>query len=297
MSPASPALKARQTLVLASFGVSAQESRAALDKLAEEMALALPEFQIVQAYTSGFICRKIREQGLFAWELPECLEALSEAGVPAVCIQPSHLTQGEEFRHKLLPALELAEKLGFAGTALGEPLLSGMEDYPALLHALLDSYRLAHGEQLVLLGHGSPHEHNPVYDKLQAVADAQGHGEVHIGVLEPSDRPDFAAVLSRLRAAAQPNVLLAPLLLTGGVHVERELAGAGADSWLSRLQAAGFTVRADKRGLGELPLVRQLYLAKARKLYSLTKKPSPLGVSLRTGVRWTPWRGDRVSGG
>ena len=267
MSPARPVLKARQTLVLASFGVSARESRTAtLDRLARELIMSLPDFQVVQAYTSGFICRKIREQGLFAWELPECLQALAKAGVPAVCIQPSHLAPGEEFCHKLLPALELADKLGFAGTALGEPLLAGPEDYPALLQALLDSYELAPGEQLVLLGHGSPHEHNPAYDKLQQTADARGHREVHIGVLEPSDTPDFAAVLSRLQAAGRQHVLLAPLLLAGGLHVERELAGAGEDSWLSRLRAAGFTVRTDKRGLGELPAVRGLYLAKACKL-------------------------------
>ena len=141
-------------------------------------------------------------------------------------------------------------------------MLAGAEDAPRVLTALLMDLHVRPGEQLVLMGHGSPHRHNPVYDALQAHIDSEGL-PIHVGVLEPSDTPRFDDVLARLRASAASEVLLAPLLLTGGRHVRQDLAGEQSDSWASRLRAAGVSVRVSMHGLGEYPVFRALYLAKA----------------------------------
>lgn len=101
-----------------------------------------------------------------------------------------------------------------------------------------DTHVVSSGTQLVLLGHGSPHQHNPVYERLQAVIDAAGL-PIHIGVLEPSDWPTFDDVLQRLRhlpEGAADQILLAPLLIAGGRHVTHDMAGDNPDSWQSRLQ-------------------------------------------------------------
>jgi sirohydrochlorin cobaltochelatase len=59
-------------------------------------------------------------------------------------------------------------------------------------------HQLGDGEELVLLGHGSPHQHNPVYEKLQERVDRQKL-PVHIGVEEEGDTPNFPMVLARLQ--------------------------------------------------------------------------------------------------
>lgn len=112
------------------------------------------------------------------------------------------------------------------------------------------------------MGHGSPHQHNPVYDRLQQHINREDL-PVHVGVLEPSDRPNFDDVVARLQKTGHKDVLLAPLLLTGGTHVQEDMAGDGPDSWKSRLEAAGYNVRVSLYGLGEYPAFRALYLDKA----------------------------------
>ena len=102
--------------------------------------------------------------------------------------------------------------------------------------------------------------HNPVYERLQAEIDAQ-QLPIHVGVLESTDTPDFKMVLERLQKRQVREVLLAPLLLTSGMHVARDMADEGEDSWKTRLEQAGFSVTPILEGLGESPL----YIEKARK--------------------------------
>ena len=76
--------------------------------------------------------------------------------------------------------------------------------------------------------------------------------------------PNFAMVLDRLEKSGKKRVLLAPLLLAGGRHVTHDLAGEEDGSWKSRLQKAGFSVRLDKRTLGERAAFRRIYVEKVR---------------------------------
>ena len=88
---------------------------------------------------------------------------------------------------------------------------------------------------------------------------------IHVGVLESTDTPDFSMVLARLQQKHARAVLLAPLLLTSGMHVARDLAGDSEGSWKTRLEQAGLSVTPILEGLGESPIFRQIYIEKARK--------------------------------
>lgn len=256
-------------LVLVSFGVAGREARAlGLEKLAMEMGEALPDMEIRQAYTSVFIRKKLLKDGISIPSLAECLAGLRQEGFQKVFLQPTYFTPGEEYNHKVIEAAE-EFRGSFGLLKIGEPLFyqekPGQDDFASGLAAVFSAHHLEDGEDLVLLGHGSPHQHNPVYEKLQERADRQDL-PVHIGVLEESDTPDFAMVLARLQKKGTKKVLLAPLLLSGGLHVHEDMAGEEAGSWLSRLKDAGFEVRTELRGLAEYPAFRRLYLAKALKL-------------------------------
>lgn len=252
----------RQAIVLTSFGVADPEERArTIDCIALDLRAKFQDYDVIEAYTSEFLRKKIRAQeGKEIPSLPEVLARLVRDAYTRALILPTHLTPGEEYEAKIRAPYE-AYRDRLADLRLAAPVLAGAEDYPRVLTALLMDLHVRPGEQLVLMGHGSPHRHNPVYEALQAHVDSEGL-PVHIGVLEPSDTPGFATVLARLRAAGAADVLLAPLLLTGGRHVRQDLAGGEPDSWASRLEAAGFSVRVSAHGLGEYPAFRALYLAK-----------------------------------
>ena len=252
----------KPALILTSFGVAGREARAlGLDKLAAEIQAALPGVEIRQAYTSVFIRKKLLKEGIIMPSLPDCLAGLRQEGFRRVYLQPTHFTPGEEYSHKVIEAAE-GFRDSFELLRIGEPLFFKEADFPAGLKAVFAAHQLESHEELVLLGHGSPHQHNPVYEKLQEQADKAGL-PVHIGVVEESDTPNFDMVLKRLQEKGAKHVLLAPLLLSGGVHVHEDMAGAEEGSWLSRLKKNGFAVRTELKGLAEYKAFRQLYINKA----------------------------------
>lgn len=260
-------------VIFASFGTSDKAAReGAISSVVRDASERFPDVCFVEAYTSAFIRKRLAAQGESVLSLEECLEMLAQEGRDTVYIQPLHLTPGEEYDNKLRPVFEqYADR--FSHLALGEPLFyewaDGVDDdYAAALDVLRTIYPSVDGEALVLLGHGSPHRHNPVYERLQCVVDRTGL-PICIGVIEETDTPDFSMVAERLAVQRASRVCLAPLLLSGGIHVTEDMAGDGDTSWKRRLEGRGFHVRTQLRGLGEYSVFRQLYI---RKLLNLMKK-------------------------
>lgn len=260
----------RPVLVFVSFGVAAQEAREkSLAPLVSELEIAFPRFSVVEAYTSAFIRRRLKASGIDMLSLEECLAKLCGKGVREVYVQPALLTPGEEYENKILKEAE-PFYARFAVLRIGEPIFfrcDGTEndDIVRGLAAISSEIVTAKDEAAVLMGHGSPHRHNPVYALLQQRADEEGKS-LYIGVLEETDTPNFATVLDRLRKSGKKRVLLAPLLLTGGRHVTEDMAGDAPASWKSRLQRAGFSVRIAMQTLGERAAFRRLYIEKVRHL-------------------------------
>lgn len=253
----------KQALIFTSFGVSeACARKTSLDAAAELLQMSFPDFSLFQSYTSGFIRKRLQGEGMVIRDLPELLPSLAAQGYSRVLIQPSHLTAGEEFENKVVAVAETARHLFADGLAVGRPVFDDLEDYVLVLEIMLPILSLQEGESLVWFGHGSPHHHNPVYERLQEIADER-QLPVHVGVLEPADTPNFEMVCRRLKLCGTKNILLAPLLLAGGSHVIRDMAGSGKASWKNRLSAAGYRVRIDLRGLGEYSAFRRLYVRKA----------------------------------
>ncbi|MGM9539698.1 sirohydrochlorin cobaltochelatase [Anaerovibrio sp.] len=226
-------------------------------------------FEVVEAWTSAFLRKKMAREGYDYPSLVDVLEQLSAAGYSDVVIMPTHLTAGEEFQNKLVPAArEFAGR--FDSLSLMEPVFAvrDAEDFAFLTADVLGLSELMPDEALVFMGHGSPHQHNPVYELLQQYVDSRGW-RVHIGVVEPEDYPGKEDVLKRLAAHGVRKVYLRPLLLAGGSHALHDLAGDSPASWKSVLQAAGFSVRCSTKGLGEYAAFRRLYVQKLQRLAGL----------------------------
>ena len=255
----------KQAILFASFGVvNAAARTACIDAAASQIAKAFPAYEVRQAYTSVFIKKKLAEQGIQVDSLPEALSKLQADGFSRVIIQPGYLTAGEEYEKKVLAVVE-AQRQNFAELIISRPLMQQGKDCQDMLTVLQQIFSLENGEDLVLVGHGSPHQHNPAYENLQAAVDEKDL-PIHIGVIEPTDTPDYAAVLARLKKRSSKKLLLAPLLLSGGAHVNEDIAGPEPESWLSRLQAEGFAVRTSLKGLGEYPAFQKLYVQRIQEL-------------------------------
>jgi sirohydrochlorin cobaltochelatase len=256
----------KKAIILVSFGVVDEVVRSScLDSIALKIKQSFPDYTVCTAFTSMFILKQLRKQNIHIDSLPEVLLKLQQEQYEEVVIQPTHLTPGEEYENKII-AVGKEYKTIFPQLKIGRPVFfvenetPDEDDYIIGLKCILQQIiSLAQTEEVVLMGHGSPHQHNPIYEVLQRKAD-ELKLPITIGVLEPTDYPGFDDVVVRLKNKNKKNIYLMPLLLAGGMHVMQDMAGDSPDSWLNKLQNAGFIVRVYAKGLGENEAFQNIYV-------------------------------------
>lgn len=257
----------KQAILLAGFGVGdLNVKKTCLDTITVDVKKAFPDYHVAEAWTSVFLRKKAAKQGMIIKSISEALQLLADEGYEKVLVQPTHLTEGEEFRNKVIPEVE-GFRDRFAELKLGRPALASDSpaDYADKLELLFPLGEMEPGEELVMMGHGSPNMHNVTYEWLQSMADEKGLS-VHIGVVEDNDYPSKADVIKRLVERGVKSVYLCPLLLAGGDHANNDMAGDEPDSWKNSIKAAGISVRCNTHGLGEKSSYRQLYIKSIEKL-------------------------------
>ncbi len=242
-----------KAIILTTFG-SADDSicQNIFDKLAAEVK-KFSAWEVRLAFTSNFMIKKLARRGISIATPAEEISKLRAEGFTRIILLPTHLTPGEEFDNKIKPCAA-------PDVEIISPLFSQDCSTPfdkKIFATILDSFKKSPDEDLILIGHGSPHRHNPVYENLQRLAD----DKIHIGVIEESDTPNFSDVVERLKLSRADKILLAPLLFNGGGHVAEDIAG-DENSWLSRLVALNYKVRVIRDGLGSFEKFRALYLEK-----------------------------------
>lgn len=254
---------AKKAIVAVSFGAVESAARCALDTFCGELAAAFPSYDIMQAYTSEILLRRLHAAGIAADSLSGCLQHLR--GVyDDVLVQPLHFTPGEEYENKIRPVVAAYQHC-FARLTLGEAAVQQPADAARMAELLLHLNRDADGD-VVYMGHGSPKRCNPVYERLQQQLDARG-ASIHIGVLEEACPLRLCDVIDRLHRRHVQRIVLKPLLLTAGRHVRRDMIGMAEASWQSRLKKAGFTVYADTQALLDIAAYRVLFIQKVQQLF------------------------------
>ena len=244
----------KQALIVVSFGTSVPHARESITAVEDVLRQAAPNRDFYRAFTSPTIRRILSGRGELILGLPELLEQLQREGYGDVVIQPTHFLYGIEY-DKLRDTVS-EYSLRFSRMTLGKPLLCGTEALRTLAGILAQMYGQAQSA-VVLLGHGSEHYANLTYPAMQTALHLAGLRNAYVGTVE--GWPGFDEVLAQLQSGDWREVLLVPMMLVAGDHALNDMAGAEEDSWKSRLEAQGFSVRCHMSGLGMLPGVQQLY--------------------------------------
>jgi sirohydrochlorin cobaltochelatase len=109
------------------------------------------------------------------------------------------------------------------------------------------------------MGHGTEHEANKVYAKLDGMLKARGFPRYFIGTVEAT--PSLDDVIAVLDAINVTRVVLQPLMIVAGDHANNDMAGDDDDSWKSILESKKYSVVTILKGLGEDPAVQRLFVA------------------------------------
>ena len=239
-----------KAIILISFGTTDEKIfNSTIDALAAEISATFPNFALRQAFTSNFIIKKLLQRGIKISTVDEEIFNLRAKNFDEIILLPTHLTAGEEFDNKIkICAADDVKILS--------PLFS--DDLEKILEVILKCFQLD-DEDLILIGHGSPNRHNPVYENFQRLID-KSYKNIHVGVVEENDTPNFNQVAERLKNRDVKKILLAPLLFNGGMHVEKDIK----ISWRGKLAALGYDVKVCADGLGTFKIFRELYIEKIK---------------------------------
>ena len=248
-------------ILAVSFGTSFDDNReVTIGAVENAIKAANPDYEVRRAFTSQIVIDVIKENGGAAIDnVEEAFDRLVEDGVKELVVQPTHVMSGFEYDDLMAVIDEYEGK--FDKLSVGAPLLTSDADYTTLADALVAdtaAYNVD-GTAVVFMGHGTHHEANATYGKLQETFTAKGNNNYFVGTVEGS--PTLEDVIAGVKAGGYTKVVLQPLMVVAGDHANNDMAGDEEGSWKLAFEAEGIEVECSLKGLGAIEAVQDMYVA------------------------------------
>ncbi len=105
------------------------------------------DVNVIQAFTSGYVRKKMEEEGQVIFSPKEAIETMIEEGCREIYLQPTHLLPGHEY-HRIVEAIDdVCKRETKVKIFLGRALLSPKNDMTTILHILKKHYGLNEEKQ------------------------------------------------------------------------------------------------------------------------------------------------------
>lgn len=252
-----PATHGRPVIILVAFGTSVPAAQAALENIDTRVRAAHPGHEVLWAFTSGVIMRKLKAMGqqtAFARGVPlrdlaEVYADLKARGVVNAVVQSLHVVPGQEY-HKIRRV-----DPGGIRVRYGQPLMADNGKVAALARALAPRFG-GPDTFTILCGHGN--DHRPGHNRRLIALDRHVRATYpDVAVATVEGEPGTEAAFAAVRASGLRKVKFLPLMIVAGDHVMNDVMGEEEESWRSQL---GLEATADG-GMGGDPAVVDLFLA------------------------------------
>lgn len=256
--------EAKKAILLVSFGTSMPKAQAVFDGVDAAFKNAFPGVEIRWAFTSKTVRRIVAEKQGKTWLSPaEALAALKDQGYNKVIVQSLHVIPGAEF-HDLVATVEGFKVMGGCFMVrLGMPLCSTTGDLKAVAAILKKSppAKLAKGEAVVFMGHGTHHPAGVAYPAMAYIL-GRGHAPFYMGTVE--GYPSLDDVVALLKAAKVKKAYLVPFMTVAGDHATNDMAGDEPDSWKSVINKAGIKTKCVLEPITTNPEIIAIYVGHAK---------------------------------
>lgn len=253
----------KKAILLVSFGTSHADARKkSLESIYEELAAVDTQLPVLQAYTSSMIIKKLAGQGITVHTVEEAVQEAVDGGIRCLYVIPTHMIPGFEYR-KLAAVLEKYRAM-FAQLEIAAPVLAEQEDCEKMVLILQQIFDFQPQNAYILMGHGTEAEANVRYEQMNTALKEAGFPNVKIASVEA--KPDLEdAMLALQEREGVEKVIVHPFMVVAGDHAKNDMAGA-EDSYVTRLQAAGYSTEAVVKGLGEYAPFRRIYVDRLQRL-------------------------------
>lgn len=259
-APEEAAPAADKVLLVTSFGTSYNDNRdLSIGSIEQKLQDAYPGYEVRRAFTSQIIIDKLKKRdGIAIDNVTEAMDRLVSDGVREVVVQPTHVMSGFEYDDVVAEVTPYADK--FDSFKVGSPLLVSDADYDEVVSIITGETKDydAEGTAVVFMGHGTEHEANATYAKLQQHLTAAGYGNYFIGTVEAT--PSLDDVLALVQDSGAKKVVLLPLMIVAGDHANNDMAGDEEGSWKTTFEQAGFEVECVLRGLGQYEEIQNMFV-------------------------------------
>ncbi len=248
----------KKGILVVSFGTSHLDTmEKCITAVEHKIQEACPQVECYRAFTSEIIMGILKERNqIKISNVEEALVKMHQDGITHVYIQPTHIIDGIE--NNKVKKIKENFKNKFEEIVIGEPLLSAQEDYEQVVKVIWGELsKEVEDDLLIFMGHGSEHESNYAYEKLEQEFHRQGHNNVFVATVEA--KPDINMVIERIKKLKRKRVIVTPFMLVAGEHAKNDMAGK-KDSYYSRLSAEGYDVTCIMKGLGEYEVIRTIFL-------------------------------------
>lgn len=253
-----------KAILVVSFGTTYKETRElTIESIEEHIADRFGDYEIRRAFTSHMIINVLKKRdGIYINTPEEALEKLCEEGYKEVIVQSLHIMPGEEYDYVNKVVKAFNKRKAFERLVLGRPILyfkgdaeAIPDDYSKAVEAI--KLQLPENSATVLMGHGTPHPANACYACLQQVLRDKDLNNVYIGTVE--GYPTLRNIIDNLKKDSVKEVTLMPFMIVAGDHCMNDMASEEEDSWKSTLEREGFKVNLYLHGLGENPIIKDIF--------------------------------------
>ncbi|MDE7335547.1 MAG: sirohydrochlorin cobaltochelatase [Muribaculaceae bacterium] len=252
---------ARKGIVVAHYGSSNDETRAlTINKITTEIREAAGnDIPVCEAYISPVVRKNMTKRGIESLSPVDAMLAMRARGVDTIVVQPSLIIDGGEME-ELRRDVESVSPF-FGSVVLGHPLCYSPADFEQVVN-ILSAEEPDGADAIIFVGHGNELPSTATYTQLDYMLADRGLTDRHVSTIE--GYPTAETTVRQLRRSPQKikTVKLVPFLLVCGNHTLTDIAGEYSD----RMRAAGYEPRLLKRGLAELPAIRQIYTDRAIRL-------------------------------
>lgn len=256
----------KKGILAVSFGTTHDAAREeSIEAIERQWTQIFSEYTVRRAFTSGIVRRKLSERGILVQSVSEALRQFEEDGYTHVWVQPTHFIPGEEYDRLKAEALGFKDRFTFL--KIGEPLLVQEEDYDTVVTIMKKQNPVSDDEACIFMGHGTYHEANRVYEKIEKRLEKESGRRYFMATVEGI--PSIEDILEQLKAEKSVRRLrLVPFMLVAGEHARNDMAGEEAESWKSICGSRGYEVSCVLHGMGFYEEIRELYVQKCRKCLS-----------------------------
>ncbi len=252
-------------LLVVSFGTSFNDSRRlTIGGIEQAIDDAVDAWSVRRAFTAQIIIDHGESRdGIHIDNVEEALERAVKNGVKILAVQPTHLMHGFEYDELMEVLAGYAD--AFDKISVGEPLLTSDEDFDRVADIMIDIVRDYDdgSTAIVYMGHGTEHEYNKIYARMQETLLAKGAVNYYVGTVEAE--PSVDDVLEAIAGKGYTRVVLRDMMVVCGDHANNDMAGDEEDSWKSISTAAGYELVCVMEGLGQVPEIQQIYVEHALK--------------------------------